>query len=129
MADLARQPTGLQERDDPLNEPLSDADIEQAKPRWSYTPSALKSTYGFQLKEAKDPKNSIWHVNDDPAKLDDFYERFLGHNGSRMLPEELRWLAVTHKSFDYGRRGFNTKLAFFGTAAQRTALDLRGLHG
>lgn len=98
-----------------MNEPLSDADIEKAKPRWAYTPPALKASYGFQLKEAKNPENSIWHVNEDPAKLDEFYERFLGYNGSRMLPEELRWLAVTHKSFDYGRRGFNTKLAFFGT--------------
>lgn len=115
VANLARHPTALRERDDPLNEPLSEADIEQAKPRWAYTPPALKAPYGFQIKEAKHPENSIWHVNEDPAKLDEFYERFLGYNGSRMLPEELRWLAVTHKSFDYGRRGFNTKLAFFGT--------------
>lgn len=129
-ADLARQPTALREQDDPLNKPLSEADIEQAKPRWAYTPPALKAPYGFQLKEAKDPANSIWHVNEDPAKLDDFYERFLGHHGSRMLPEELRWLAVTHKSFDYGRRGFNTKLAFFGTHHHGgPRLDLRWWHG
>ncbi|KAJ4418479.1 hypothetical protein N0V82_005559 [Gnomoniopsis sp. IMI 355080] len=125
IAELARQPTALREQDDPLNEPLSDEDIEQAKPRWAYTPSGLKAPYDFKLKEAKNPANSIWHVNEDPAKLDEFYERFLGRNGSRMLPEELRWLAVTHKSFDYGRRGFNTKLAFFG----RQVLVLETMNG
>ncbi|KAJ8125564.1 hypothetical protein O1611_g8075 [Lasiodiplodia mahajangana] len=31
-----------------------------------------------------------------------------------MLPDELKWLAVTHKSFDQGRRGFNDRLAFLG---------------
>lgn len=34
-----------------------------------------------------------------------------------MLPEELKWLAVTHKSFDQGRRGFNHKLAMLGRSA------------
>ncbi|CAN8096220.1 unnamed protein product [Discula destructiva] len=112
---LGRERTALQERDDNLNESPTDTDIATAKPRWSYTPPALKATYDFQLKEAKDPANSVWHVNEDPAKLAEFYDRFLGReNGARMLPDELRWLAVTHKSFDYGRRGFNTKLAFFG---------------
>lgn len=42
------------------------------------------------------------------------YNRLLGRDGEKMLPEEIKWLAVTHKSFDYGRRGFNTKLAYFG---------------
>jgi len=31
-----------------------------------------------------------------------------------MLTEEVKWLAVTHKSFDQGRRGYNDRLAFFG---------------
>ena len=31
-----------------------------------------------------------------------------------MLSEETKWLAVTHKSFDHGRRGFNDRLAFLG---------------
>lgn len=68
------------------------------------------------------PSRAIWQVNNDPAKLDDFYGRFLGRDGQRMLPEEIKWLAVTHKSFDYGRRGFNTRLAYFGTAK---STDLR----
>lgn len=31
-----------------------------------------------------------------------------------MLTDEVKWLAVTHKSFDHGRRGFNDRLAFLG---------------
>lgn len=69
----------------------------------------------MQLDFAKSFKNKIWNVNNDPAKLDDMYNRFLGPGGSKMLPEELKWLAVTHKSFDQGRRGFNDKLALMGT--------------
>lgn len=111
---LAREPTSLAEKDDPLNEPITEEDIEEARPRWSYTPEGLKAPHGFSLNRIKVPQRAIWHVNEDPAKLDEFYERFLGRNGSRMLPEEIKWLAVTHKSFDYGRRGFNTRLAFFG---------------
>jgi len=42
------------------------------------------------------------------------YKRFLGPGGDKLLPEEIKWLAITHKSFDQGRRGFNTRLAYFG---------------
>ena len=31
-----------------------------------------------------------------------------------MLTEEVKWLAVTHKSFDHGKRGYNDRLAFLG---------------
>lgn len=31
-----------------------------------------------------------------------------------MLTEDVKWLAVTHKSYDHGRRGFNDRLAFLG---------------
>ena len=31
-----------------------------------------------------------------------------------MLSDETKWLCVTHKSFDHGRRGFNDRLAFLG---------------
>lgn len=111
---IARHPTALREKNDSLNEPISEADIEEARPRWSYTPERLKGIHGFSLSTPKDPRRSAWSVNEDPAKLDEFYERFLGRNGSRLLPEEIKWLAVTHKSFDFGRRGFNTRLAFYG---------------
>lgn len=54
-------------------------------------------------------------VNEDPRRLDQFYEEFLGGRGSEMqLSEEVKWLAVTHKSFDHGRRGFSDRLAFLG---------------
>lgn len=111
---IARHPTALREKNDPLNEPISEADIEEARPRWSYTPERLKGIHGFPLTRPKVPHRSGWSVNEDPAKLDDFYERFLGRHGARLLPEEIKWLAVTHKSFDFGRRGFNTRLAFYG---------------
>jgi large subunit ribosomal protein L15 len=68
----------------------------------------------FQLKQAKVPSRSIWTVNEDPERLDRFYNRMLGPGGDKMLPEEIKWLAVTHKSFDQGRRGFNDRLAFLG---------------
>jgi hypothetical protein len=61
----------------------------------------------------KDPKNAF-ECNDDPQKLDRFYNNFLGRGGDQMLTEEIKWLAITHKSFDQGRRGFNDRLAFFG---------------
>ncbi|KAF5021226.1 hypothetical protein F66182_6745 [Fusarium sp. NRRL 66182] len=81
-------------------------------PRWSQTPAGMKAP--LQLDFAKNPRNKIWTVNNDPRKLDEVYDRLLGQGGSRLLPEELKWLAVTHKSFDQGRRGFNDRLALLG---------------
>lgn len=81
-------------------------------PRWSQTPPQMKAD--VQLDFAKYAHNKIWSVNNDPKKLDEVYDRLLGPNGSRLLPEELKWLAVTHKSFDQGRRGFNDRLALVG---------------
>ena len=83
-----------------------------ARARWAYTPPATKAP--FSLARPKDPRRSVWTTNEDPKKLDRFYEKFLGASGPGMLPEELKWLAVTHKSFDQGRRGFNDRLAYFG---------------
>ncbi|KAK4226009.1 ribonuclease-III-like-domain-containing protein [Podospora fimiseda] len=95
----------------PISEEYSESEI--VRPRWSYTPERLKGP-GFSINVVKDPRRTIWQVNDDPAKLDNMYNRFLGSNGDKMLPDEIKWLAVTHKSFDQGRRGFNTRLAYFG---------------
>lgn len=53
-------------------------------------------------------------MNSDPKKLDQFYIRMLGEGGEMVLSEEVKWLAVTHKSYDQGRRGFNDRLAFIG---------------
>ena len=55
-----------------------------------------------------------WTCNSDPARLDRFYKNFLGQGGENVLTEEVKWLAVTHKSFEQGARGFNDRLAFFG---------------
>lgn len=63
---------------------------------------------------ARSARNKAWTVNSSPERLDEMYERLLGPGGSKMLPEELKWLAVTHKSFDQGRRGFNDRLALMG---------------
>ncbi|GAW12454.1 hypothetical protein ANO14919_018220 [Xylariales sp. No.14919] len=81
-------------------------------PRWSYTPERMKAPFSPHI--IKNPARSQWYVNDDPKKLDDALNTFLGRDGEKMLPEELKWLAVTHKSFDQGRRGFNDRLAFIG---------------
>lgn len=59
-------------------------------------------------------KGGVFKVNEDPRKLDDVYVRMLGPGGDKILGEEVKWLAVTHKSFDHGRRGFNDRLAYLG---------------
>jgi large subunit ribosomal protein L15 len=46
--------------------------------------------------------------------LDRFYIKFLGRGGDEVLTDEVKWLAITHKSFDQGRRGFNDRLAYLG---------------
>ncbi|KYK60810.1 hypothetical protein DCS_01948 [Drechmeria coniospora] len=81
-------------------------------PRWSQTPAGMKAP--LQMDFAKSPRNKIWAVNNNPGRLDDMYNRLLGPGGAKMLPDELKWLAVTHKSFDQGRRGFNDRLALMG---------------
>ncbi len=81
-----------------------------ARPRWSYTPPKMAQPYPVHI---KDPEKA-WECNSDPAKLDRFYNKFLGRGGDSVLTEEVKWLAITHKSFDQGRRGFNDRLAFMG---------------
>ncbi|KAK3704649.1 hypothetical protein LTR37_013748 [Vermiconidia calcicola] len=78
----------------------------------------------FRLRE--EPKQPVWKVNTREEPLNDMYDRFIGRagevlkgqgestRGRDLLPEEVKWLAVTHKSFDHGRRGFNDRLAFLG---------------
>lgn len=86
----------------------------------------------------------MFKVNEDPKRLDDAYVRMLGPGGDKVLNDEAKWLAVTHKSFDHGRRGFNDRLAYLGACwddsvwkdsrltADRTkdsrATDLAGSH-
>lgn len=85
---------------------------DREKPRWSYTPERMIAPFSPHI--TKNPARRHWEVNNDPKKLDAALTKFLGRDGDRLLPEELKWLAVTHKSFDQGRRGFNDRLAFLG---------------
>ncbi|KAK2811516.1 hypothetical protein FQN50_002139 [Emmonsiellopsis sp. PD_5] len=80
-------------------------------PRWKQTPPAMKAP----LRLRGDPNKPEFPVNSDPKILDAFYGRLLGKDGHEMLSEEVKWQAVTHKSFDQGRRGFNDKLAYLDT--------------
>lgn len=87
-------------------------DSNEHVPRWRETPAGMRAPVPMDF--AKKAKNKIWVSNDSPHVLDTMYNRLLGPGGSKMLPEELKWLAVTHKSFDQGRRGFNDRLALLG---------------
>ena len=59
-------------------------------------------------------KDKKWPVNESPEKLDEFYRKLLGEGGDVVLTEEVKWLAVTHKTFEQGKRGYNDRLAFLG---------------
>jgi hypothetical protein len=67
-------------------------------------------------------KGGVYKVNEDPKRLDDAYIRMLGNGGDKVLSEEVKWLAVTHKSFDHGKRGFNDRLAYLGMLVNIEAL-------
>lgn len=79
-------------------------------PRWSHTPSRAKAPFSLRMNS----RRPHFHINSDPAVLDKFYVGMLGEGGDQLMSEEVKWLAVTHKSFDQGRRGFNDRLAFLG---------------
>jgi large subunit ribosomal protein L15 len=94
----------------------SESSQDGRPPRWSYTPKAMIAPFQTSIKNS----NKAWVCNTDPERLDAFYIKFLGRGGDKVLTEEIKWLAVTHKSFDQGRRGFNDRLAFFGTLRNRS---------
>ncbi len=79
-------------------------------PRWATTPAGMKAPVRTR------PERPTIKINTDQRKLDDVYVNFLGRDGHKLLSEETKWLAVTSKSFDHGRRGFNDRLAFFGNS-------------
>ncbi|PWY90774.1 RNase III domain protein [Aspergillus heteromorphus CBS 117.55] len=81
------------------------------KPRWSYTPPRTKAPFSLRGLDSTRPD---FPVNTDPKVVDRFYILLLGSGGDKMLSDETKWLALTHKSFDQGRRGFNDRLAFVG---------------
>lgn len=104
-------------------------DNAQSLPRWAATPSAMRAPY--KIRPAND--NDDYPCNEDPQILDKVYDRFLGKEGKEWLDEGVKWLAVTHKSFDHGRRGYNERLAFMGRRMMelQTSLALldRGVGG
>ncbi|KAL8709536.1 MAG: hypothetical protein Q9220_005778 [cf. Caloplaca sp. 1 TL-2023] len=81
------------------------------QPRWKAAP--FRTVTRGAPNRAFDMEHQF-EVNEDPAKLDKTLIRVLGKDGDQLLTEEVKWLAVTHKSFDHGRRGFNDRLAFLG---------------
>lgn len=88
-----------------------ETDTERAeRPRWQQTPRGMSMPVRIRSK----PKNNEWTCNSDPRKLDAMYVRLLGEGGEKLLSEEAKWLAITHKSFDQGRRGFNDRLSYLG---------------
>lgn len=91
-----------------------DGEIDRdALPRWKQSPRGMSMPFRVRQRNT----TAEWKCNDDPVRLGDFYSGFLGQGGDTLLSEETRWLAVTHKSFDQGRRGFNDRLSYLGERA------------
>ncbi|KAL8754081.1 MAG: hypothetical protein Q9199_004579 [Rusavskia elegans] len=118
-------PIGLkppsQAQGQPLSNPFSTSPSQQQddltssiseEPRWKVTPPRMRT--GGAPNRAYRPEHAEFQVNEDPEKLDRAYIRVLGNDGDQLLTDEVKWLAVTHKSFDHGRRGFNDRLAYLG---------------
>lgn len=84
---------------------------DSPSPRWKETPPAMKAPVKLRYV----PGKAEFPINSDPIVLDRFYVRMLGPGWDKMISEDVKWQAVTHKSFDQGRRGFNDRLAFLGT--------------
>jgi len=101
--------TNPRQEDETLTTPSSTLTSNEPPPRWSVTPPAMKAPF-----RARADRQEKFDCNEDPAKLNSVYTRFLGRSGPKMLSDETKWLAVTHKSFDHGRRGFNDRMAFLG---------------
>ena len=83
-------------------------------PRWQSTPPRMMAP----IRSKPPVSNNDFAVNEDPEHLDKVYDRVLGTGGCEMLTDEVKWLAITHKGFDHGRRGFNDKLSFLGIENQ-----------
>ncbi|RFU31530.1 hypothetical protein B7463_g4811, partial [Scytalidium lignicola] len=96
----------------------------EERPRWSYTPKQMTAPFHPRI---KDPSKA-YECNSDPVKLDRMYSTFLGRGGDKLLTDEIKWLAITHKSFDQGRRGFNDRLAFLGRRILHLQTTIIQLH-
>lgn len=97
-------------------------DNAQSLPRWASTPSAMKAPVRLRPKN----DNDTFAVNENPERLDEVYKRIFGPGGETWLDESVKWLAVTHKSFDQGRRGFNERLAWLGKCPRLPSLSEPG---
>ncbi|KAF2852032.1 hypothetical protein T440DRAFT_467270 [Plenodomus tracheiphilus IPT5] len=93
----------------PSRVPEYDTQAED-RPRWQQTPARMTAP----IRIRPQARGGVFQVNDDPKRLDDAYIRMLGPGGDKVLGDEVKWLAVTHKSYDHGRRGFNDRLAYLG---------------
>lgn len=82
----------------------------QGRPCWAATPPRMTAPV-----RSKPPVlGNEFPINESQELLDEVFDNVLGRKGHEMLPKEAMWLAVTHKSFDHGKRGYNDRLAFFG---------------
>ncbi|KAI5844168.1 ribonuclease-III-like-domain-containing protein, partial [Tricharina praecox] len=61
-------------------------------------------------------------VNDDLEVLDAMYLKLFGKDLG--LSEDVKWQAVTHKTFDHGRQPFNSKLKFLGKRLLQTQISI-----
>lgn len=90
---------------------------QEARPRWSYTPERVRAPVSTNFAN----KSEVWPVNENPEQLDAFYVKLLGDGGDTLLSDEVKWLAVTHKTFEQGQRGYNDRLAFLGMQIRHSA--------
>lgn len=88
-------------------------EVDTPRRRWEAPPPRMTAPF----RSKPHVEGNEFYVNESQEVLDKVYEQVLGEGGDKMLTEEVKWLAVTHKSFDHGRRGYNDRLAFLGTVA------------
>ena len=91
-------------------EPRPYAEPTLREPRWAITPPQYKAP----LRSSPPVFDNEFPVNEDPHLLNEIYDELIGQGGNQLLKEETKWLAVTHKSFDHGKRGYNERLALLG---------------
>jgi len=98
-------------------------DIDRGdRPRWQQTPRAMAMPVRTRLQARPRPTEEEIEGISDPTeiarrkekRLNDAYSKILGQGGDTMLPKEVKWIAITHKSYDHGRQGSNDRLAFLG---------------
>ncbi|KAI9822432.1 MAG: hypothetical protein M1827_000151 [Pycnora praestabilis] len=110
-------PSSFRARNASTSTTVSHDEVINSRPqqRWAETPRGMVAPVRSRSKSLLNE----FEVNEDPVRLEQAYDKILGPRGAQMLTEEVRWLAVTHKSFDHGRRGFNDRLAFLVPIGKR----------